>query len=372
MLQKAKDFLLFIIIAAIILCISLVALFLPDRTFSENENKVLAQFPALSFQTLIDGTFAMNYETYVADQFWMRDEWIAAKSIAEFGLLKTENNGVAYGADGYMFAKYTALDTARFTGNLAAISAFADALDCELSVLVVPSAYSVLVDKQPAGLPGVDEAARLAEIKSALGTAARYVDLRTPLRAHSDDYIYFRTDHHWTAYGAYIAYCAYAESVGLTPIAYDSLAPATVDGFLGTSYSKSKAFNVQPDTITYFPALDCVSLVTNGETHDSLYNLDQFALRDKYAAFLYGNSSLIEIETTYSAAKRDSILIVRDSYADSLVPYLTAHYNKIVLVDPRYYILPFSTLAQQDFTDAVVLMGFENLAGEQSVVRLGL
>ncbi len=372
MLKKAKDSLLFILIAAMILTISVVSLILPDKTFSENENKMLAQLPSPSFKTLLNGDFASDYEEYVADQFWMRDEWIAAKSIAEYALLKTENNGVAYGKDGYMFQKYTSLNETRLRANLEAIRLFSDRLDCDLNMLIVPSSYSVLTNKLPAGLPGVDQAYWLEQVSQNLQGSAGFVELLPVLQTHQDSYIYYRTDHHWTTYGAYLAYAAYAESVGLTPIDYDALEGTEVEGFLGTSYSKCKAFNAQPDTITYFPELECVSLVNNGEEHDTLYNLEQFEKRDKYAAFLFGNSSLVEIETEYSEEKRDSILIIRDSYADSLVPYLTAHYNKIVLLDPRYYNLPFSELADDGYTDALILMGFENLAGEQGIAKLGL
>ncbi len=372
MLKKAREAFLFVAVAAIILVISALGIFLPDRAFSENENKMLAQRPALTFKGLLDGSFAADYEEYVADQFWLRDGWIAAKSVSEFLLLKTENNGVVYGAQGYMFPKFAVMDEARFAANLRAAAAFADKMPCPVSVLIVPSSYSVLADKLPAGLPTVDQQAALGQAQAALDGAARYVGLLDPLRAHAADYIYYRTDHHWTTYGAYLAYVEYAKAAGLEPLDYDALAGTEVAGFLGTSYSKSKAFNARPDTITYFPALECVSLRSNGQTHDTLYNLEQFGKRDKYAAFLFGNSSLVEIETAPDPAKRDSILIVRDSYADSFVPYLTAHYNRIVLVDPRYYNLPFSALADQGFTDALILMGFEDFAGERSVAKLGL
>ena len=112
---------------------------------------------------------------------------------------------------------------------------------------------------------------------------------------------------------------------------------------------------------------------SNGvNTYDSIYNVEQFSKRDKYSGFLYGNSSYLEIETARSADKKDAVLVIRDSYADSLVPYLTEHYNKIVLVDPRYYNASFSELSHQGFDDILLLFGFENLASETKISQLGL
>ncbi|MEG2233996.1 MAG: DHHW family protein [Oscillospiraceae bacterium] len=371
MWKKAKDSLLFLIIGGIILIVFVVGLVLPDRDFSENENKYLAKMPDISFKTLVNGKFATDYETYVADQFLFRDEWIAAKSIAEFSLLKTENNGVAYGSDGYIFSKFSSFDPKIAEANLNAIDTFAYNTTCEVSMVIVPSSYYVLSDKVPFGLPTVDEGFYIDEFYNYLKNSVTNADAKDSLIENSDKYIYYRTDHHWTTYGAWLAYNQFAKSNGIVPVNYDALKPVSVDGFLGTGYSKCKAFNAHSDVITYFPELDCLSLTTNGEKHNTLYNLDRFAKRDKYSAFLFGNSSMIEIETKYSGTKRDSLLIIRDSYADSLVPYLTENYNKIVLVDPRYYNLSYSELSKQNFTDVLIVFGFENLVGEKSIVKLG-
>ena len=372
MKQKLKDSLLFALLAAIVLGFFLAGLLLPDQSFSENENKVLAQLPKFSWNNLVSGKFSTDYEKYVADQFPLRDEWIAGKSIAEFTLLKTENNGVLYGADGYLFQKYTAVGEDTLDKNLAALEAFAAGTDAPVTALIVPSSYAVLEDKVPNGAPLADQSAPLASLNARLEDAGlRSVDLLAALSAHADDYIYYRTDHHWTTYGAWLAYEALEN--GDVRFAYDETAAVTVEGFLGTSYSKCKAFNAQPDVIRYFPALTGALRTTqsNGvNAYESIYNVEQFAKRDKYSGFLYGNSSYIEIETAPGADKKDAALLIRDSYADSLAPYLTEHYNKIVLVDPRYYNASFADLSQQGFDDIFILFGFENLATETKITNL--
>ncbi len=374
MKQKCKDSLLFVILAALILGFFLAGLILPDLEFSENENKVLAQMPSFSWDKLVSGKFASDYEKYVADQFPLRDEWIVGKSVAEFALLKTENNGVVYGKDGAMFQKYASIDEVTLDKNLTAIEKFAAGTDTPVTALIVPSSYAVLRDKVPAGAPFADQAASLSSLGARLNAAGvRSVDLLAALSEHADEYIYYRTDHHWTTYGAWLAYEA-LES-GNVRYAYNEGDSVAVEGFLGTSYSKSKAFNAVPDVIHYFPALTGTLTTTQStgvNTYDSIYNVEQFSKRDKYSGFLYGNSSYLEIETARSADKKDAVLVIRDSYADSLVPYLTEHYNKIVLVDPRYYNASFSELSRQGFDDILLLFGFENLASETKISQLGL
>ena len=133
--------------------------------------------------------------------------------------------------------------------------------------------------------------------------------------------------------------------------------------------SKSKLFNAQPDTIEYF---DFNGTLKRDDTiYDGLYDLDKFQQRDKYSGFLYGNSGYTEIETDFSVTKNDSILIIRDSYADSFVPFLTEHYNKIVLVDPRYYNGSYKELANTPFSDVLILFGFEDFCSEISIAKLG-
>ena len=377
MLKKCKDSLLFVLVSAIILGVTLASLLAPDKTFSENENKVLAQLPKPSFATLLNGKFTADYETYVADQFPLRDEWIAGKSVSEFLLLKTENNGVAYGRDGYMFPKYLDFSASSLQKNLEAVRTFAQSTKTPVTLLAVPSAYAVLTDKVPAGLPGADETAQLQQVRDTLAGDVGYVDVRAVLAAHKEDYIYYRTDHHWTTLGAYYAYEALAQQLpGGVRFRYDESKATAVGGFLGTSYSKCKAFNAVPDTIRYFPALTGTLTTTQSSgthTYDSLYNTEQFTKRDKYSGFLYGNSSYVEIKTAPRADKLGSVLILRDSYADSLVPYLTEHYERIVLVDPRYYNGSYRELAAQGFDDILLVFGFEDLASPSTkLTQLGL
>ncbi len=369
-MKRKNNGILFLIVFGFITIYSLISTLLPDKEFSENENKYLAQSPKLSWNSLVDGSFSTKYEKYIAEQFMFRDSWITTKSVSEYLLLKTENNGVIYGTDGYMFPKFYSFDDKTLTENLEAIDAFSFSSTSNVYVMVVPSSFYPLTDKLPAGTPVVDEGFFIPEINRYLSNSTTPVNVLEALNANCDKYIYYRTDHHWTTYGAWLAYSRFASEADLTPVFnYNSETPNTVEGFLGTSYSKSKFFKAVPDTIEYFDFEG--RIIRDDVVYDGIYNLEQFTKRDKYSAFLYGNSGYSEIETPYSINKSDSILIIRDSFADSFVPFLTEHYNKIVLIDPRYYNGSYAELAKTPYSDILILFGFEDFTTEKAISKLG-
>ena len=178
----------------------------------------------------------------------------------------------------------------------------------------------------------VDENAMLDDIFAKVGQSADVIDLRGTFTDLKDEYLYFKTDHHWTPNGAYRAYEAFCAQKGLTPFDRDAHESATVTGFEGTHYSATRLWNVQDDTITYYPLDNLMTIYKitgeaayEPERTENLINADKFATRDKYAAFLDGNNGYSTIEGNGTG----SILVVKDSYANSFIPYLTANYAKI-------------------------------------------
>lgn len=368
MIKKLKSISTFAIVAVIILVFSVagMAIYNPNRNFSENENRYLQTLPAISWADLVSGRFASEYEAFVSDYFWLRDNWIAAKSVSEFLMGKRENNDVIYGADGYLFQKFYSFDADRLQANLDAIDLFAFHSVSDVSVIVVPTANYPLVDKLPSGLPVVDEGYYINEINNYLSGTAIPINVASTLVAESNNYIYYRTDHHWTTYGAWLAYNQFAAANALPAFDYKRLQPTTVDGFLGTSYSKAKNFNVVSDTIEYFdfPAGMSVYTGPNNETvtsYDSLYDYAKFDARDKYAAFLHGNNAYSVITSEPGVRKLESALVICDSYGYSFVPFLTENYNNITVLDVRYYNGDYSEFRETYYDDIIVLYGFKSL-----------
>ena len=352
----------------------------PDREYSEFENKYLTQRPEFTLASFLNNEWTSKYETYLNDQFVLRDDWITLKSICESMLLKIENNGIAYGADGYLFEKFTTLagdSLAQFERNVGYEKTFIDTYGetVPITFTIIPNAYMILPEKLPEGLTQVDQAAYTAPIYEAVEDKAQVMDFTGALTAHKDDYIFYRTDHHWTTLGAYYAYAAYAESLGMEPVALDSLSGIEVPDFYGTYFSKAKKFDAVADTITYYPIADA-GVIIDGQEADGYYDLSKFEVRDKYAAFLRGNNGYTVIKSGVREAPEgqepSKILVIKDSYANSFVPFLLYNFDEVHVVDLRYSAVSMKELLSTENFDQVLLMyNFMNLVTDTNLYKLG-
>lgn len=351
----------------------------PDREYSEFENKYLTQRPEFTLASFLNNEWTSKYETYLNDQFVLRDDWITLKSICESMLLKIENNGIAYGADDYLFEKFTTLagdSLAQFERNVGYEKTFIDTYGgtVPITFTIIPNAYMILPEKLPEGLTQVDQAAYTAPIYEAVGDKAQVVDFTGALTAHKDDYIFYRTDHHWTTLGAYYAYAAYVESLGMEPVALDSLSEIEVPDFYGTYFSKAKKFDAVADTITYYPIADA-GVIIDGQEADGYYDLSKFEVRDKYAAFLRGNNGYTVIKSGVrevpEGQEPSKILVIKDSYANSFVPFLLYNFDEVHVVDLRYSAVSMKELLSTENFDQVLLMyNFMNLVTDTNLYKL--
>ncbi len=311
----------------------------PKSEFSELENRSLQQMPEFNLKDVLSNSWMQDYEAFVKDQFLGRNTWIDLKSRTEYALLKTENNDILYGEDDYLFAKSFSLDDEnRYYNNVEALSIFAQRHPGVMDVMIVPSSAEVLSDKLPFAAPMVSELSYIDEMYAELEDAgANVVNVYDAFIGHTDEYIYYRTDHHWTSLGAFLAYEYYCEQNGLEVFDTNSYTAVQIPDFYGTHYSKSRNYNVVPDEMTYYDLpynLSVLNTSLNGEENiedGAIYDYDMFNERDKYAAYLRGNNAYSELE----GSGEGKILVVKDSYANSFIPYLTANYEQIGIVDFR-------------------------------------
>lgn len=312
----------------------------PKRVFSESENRKLEQMPELSLNQLFEGRFTLNYEKYISDQFALRDFWIGVKSDAERLIKKNESNGVFLGKDGYLIQGFNKPDDKISRERIAAINSFsASTPGLNKYFMVIPNPVKILEDKLPAYAPVDDELEYVNKIKDSVDKNIKFVNVYDTLYSKKDEYIFYRTDHHWTTDGAYYAYEKLAQEMGFNPHdkSYFDINKVT-DSFYGSLYSKGGFRHIKPDDIKlYMPKVEevCqVDYIGENKTSNSLYNMDNLNNKDKYTVFLDGNHSLIKISTNTSNNKK--LLVFKDSYANSLIPFLTGHYSEIYVVDLRY------------------------------------
>jgi len=340
-----------------------------DKTFSERENRYLASAPTFSFQKLKSGEFTQDYEKYITDQFFLRDNWTTLKARCETISGKRENNGVYLCDGGTLITRFKKPDEARLAANVGFVNALAqNAGEIPVYFELIPGAASVWEDKLPANAPNENQLEYIAEAYAS--SNVRTVDVAAALAAHSGEDIYYRTDHHWTSLGAYYGYTALMEAMGMQPRPLDNYSRETVtEEFYGTSYSSSGFSWVKPDSIEIFVKETDAEIVNYGNGTPQpgvLYDYDKLSVKDKYSFFMGGNTSLITIDTGLEDAP--SLLILRDSYCDSRVPFLLEHFSKIHIIDLRYYKTSIADyIAQNDIDNILVSYSISNFATDTNL-----
>ncbi len=344
---------LVILFAAFIGGFLLLNIALPDRTFSDMENRNLAGKPALSLESVLSGRFESDAESYVTDQFALRDHWIALKTYAERLLGKRENNGVYICSD-TLIERIDEPDADRLAANLSAVNRFAESSAVPVYFTLIPSAAEIWQDKLPAGAPRCDERALIEQL--AAETKVAYIDTLSALSAHSGEALYYRTDHHWTSLGALYGAQALLNGMGIEETLPADSAPVRVtDAFYGTLYSRSGARYIQPDGIdVYVPSgeITVTHIEGNKEVVTGLYDEEKLAVKDKYAFFMGGNQPLAVVRTDSDGQK---LLLIRDSYADCEIPFLCGAFSEIHVLDLRYYRDSLSAYIEENSIDCVVI-----------------
>ena len=347
----------------------------PDKEFSELENRVLEQRPTPSLKTLASGAFMEDFETYTTDQFVGRDFWVGAKARLEALMGKQENNGVYFCDQDTLITRFDTPDAQQVSTNLGYVKEFAQKASVPVYFGLIPSSAEVWADRLPAGAPNASQKDVVDQAAAAV-TSAQSINLYDAMMAHKDEDIYYRTDHHWTSLGAYYGYEAIMKAMGITPVPLSDYQKTTVsDDFYGTVFSSSGVRWVKPDQIDIYVPDTGVSVVSH--TYDqkgnpveeprTLYDESFLKVKDKYSFFLGGNQPLGVVKTSHTDAPK--LLIIRDSYTDSLVPFLTAHFSEIHLVDPRYYKLSVTQYIQDnDIDQALVLYSVPNFVSDKNLV----
>lgn len=345
----------------------------PTRTFSEMENRYLNQLPTFSLSALVDSSskgYAQKFEQYANDQFALRDQWISLKSRCEALLGKTENNGIVYGENNYLFEKFRTYDVQRLEKNLGYLEEFA-ALNPDVSkyVMIVPGSYNILSDLVPKGLGNIDQLPLIKGVNARLSQSGYTgVDVADNLLPHADENIYYRTDHHWTTQGAWYGYERFVHTLGLAAIVPEQALAHSAEGFWGTYYSKAKKFDAVADAINWYD-LPVNSVTIDGMAFDSMYDAKALDTRDKYALFLHANNGVTVIKN--DSVPEGSIMVIKDSYANCFVPFLTQNYRKVVVVDLRSLPKGVNELVKtEQIQDVLVLYSFSNLSSDANLPRI--
>ncbi len=348
---------------------------LPQRSFSENEKRVLAQKPVISTESIADGSLFQNVEQYLSDHFPGRDGWVGANAYLEQAEGRGAVSSIVRGADGWLFPAPISDDRQILQDNMQAITAFAQAQSVPVYLMAVPTAGAVVEDKLPDLHLDYPDADMLEQARRSAGDSLHWLDVMEDFStAEERDKLYYSTDHHWTTEGAYRAYRLLMQEMGESSVARDVFSVERVPDFYGTSYSKSGLWLTPPDEIELWtdPDLQAVTSVHDGNRREPIVQQgmlfrDYLDQADKYPVFLSGNHARIHIETNAESDKR--LLVVKDSYAHALAPFLAEEYRTIDLIDLRYFKRQtISDWMQEHPVDEVLLVyGLSSLAEDKNL-----
>lgn len=330
---------------AFVLCMIvffLLNLVVSDQEMSEEENRMLAGMPRLSWSSLVSGDFMAKYETYLADQFAGRNIWRSIKvGLSGLGGSKKEED-VLIGKDDYLLEEIVSPDQDTLMENLESIRQFANhSRDIQIYMLLVPNAANIMRDRLPAFAAVSDQSRMFAQVKRELGEDVEWLDAAEALKKHAEEKIYYKTDHHWTSLGAFYTFGQVAEQMNIKADVSSGFVSYPVSTtFNGMLAAKSGCrLDVREDIYIYVPRDTdndvVVNYVDEQRKTTSLYDSSKLETRDQYAVFLGENTSVVDIKTVSESSRR--LLLIKDSYANSFVPFLTPYFREIVLVDPRYY-----------------------------------
>jgi hypothetical protein len=352
------------IIALISVIILMFDFFGPIRVFSAYENRYLTQRPALSWPDVMDGKWMLTYEEFINDQFMLRDEWISLKSLSERFLMKKENNNILFGKDGYLFEKLIKLNE-QTSLNLRYLAEFEKLVNFPLTSVIIPNSYAIYPHLLPEGAPLLNQ----VELIKQWGETLNLFKVNERLLAKNHQSLYYKNDHHWNLQGAYIAYIALCEQWKLTPLPYESFSIEYQSDFLGTYYAKAKPSVVIADRLEFIDP-NIHSYIVGDKTFSSIIDRNKLSTHDKYGAFLHGNIGLstVVINQTENPSR---LLVIKDSYANSLIPFLTAHFDEIVIVDLRHFSGSLSAIMKSTtFNQVLFIQNFSNFISDAHLAKL--
>ncbi len=335
---------------------------LPQQSFSDNENRYLKETPDFSLDALLSGVYTADFEKMCSDQIPLRDFWISARSRVLLASGNIEIGGVYLGDDDFLFESYSTDEvmSKRYEQNLKNVNSFAKSFDGECYVMLVPTASDIL----PGLLPKYNfqyDTGAVFDKATALLTDLSFVDIRAELEALGKD-AYYRTDHHWTMTGAMSAYDAWCCISGVEKREYN-LIPVT-NKFRGTLYSKVLLSSCAYDTISLPQVSDRITCTANGE-EIAMFDMSKLSQKDKYAVLFGGNYGRVDI----TGGEGEKLLIIKDSYANSFVPYIAEDYSEITMIDLRYFGGSVKSIAK-DYDKVLFLYEITNFSQDSNITKV--
>lgn len=360
----------------VLLIVPALYLILDQRDFSKLENRALKQKPPVTVSTVKDGSFQKALMGFMEDQFPGRDQFIRLNAHMERLLFRMENNDVYIHSRENLIDKFQSNSDELTREKAGVINGFAkEHPGMKLSVMLIPTKSEILSDQLPPFAPEPSQKEYLDKLHGLMSSRVNVVDLLPSLNEKKQEYLFFRSDHHWTQEGAFLAQGVYLTSLGLKPReAGEYEVTLVARDFLGSLTSKSGIAPSTSDEVSLYlpkePEDVIINLTEEQLKLTSFYQPDKLEGQDKYLVFLGGNYPVVRISTASTADRR--LLIIKDSFANAFVPFMTQDFNEITMVDMRYYTGDINELVEDYLiTDALVLYNTITFNDDNSILNIG-
>lgn len=361
--------------SVIVIVLVLANIFSGSASFSDEENRMLSQRPEPNYFNIFSGRYESDFESYINDQFPARTFYTRIKTTADVVTGKVESNNVYLCYNGYLIEKFqrpskkSVKSTADLFKNFAKTHA-----GIKSYVLTVPTAASIMKSKLPLNAPDGHQDEYINNIYSLLKRSGVYtIDVRDKFKklASKGTQLYYHSDHHWTSIGAYIAFLLTAKKMGLKVNKKKHKASIVKNDFKGMLASKSGFYMCRSDNIdVYLPdnntPVSILTYVDKQEKTTSYYKSANLNKKDAYTVFTNGNHPLIKIRT--SADNNNSLLIIKDSYANCFIPFIAPYFKDTAVIDPRYYFNDIEKLInEQKITHVLFLYNANTLSADKNL-----
>ena len=377
--SNIKDNLFFIVFLCSIVFFSLYVFVSEDKKVSTIENKVLVQKPTLSIENILNKSYMNDMEKYLSDQFFNRESFIGKANKYKIDLLLCKYvNDVFLGQDNYLFVRDTKkdFDQELIEKNISSLSSFLSYCEknqIKTNVFLVPSSYEILDNKIDLGTAlwfyqntfDKNEYFKVLENKNNIDI--NLVD--NILSKEKDNYIYYKTDHHWTTYGAY---CLYKSEINKNISNYENETKIVSETFSGTTANKINIYNTF-DTISA-PIIkneENVEVIydMNGK-NDDLYKEKYLNENDKYSYFLDGNHGFVEIKNK-NLTNDKKTLVIKDSFANCFIPFMVNDYQQIDVIDLRYFNMPISNFLRiNNYEEIYIIYNKTNFLKDKNIFKM--
>lgn len=355
---------------------SLLFVFLPkhEGELSPNERRILAPAPNASLSNIMSGGFSKEVDSWLQDHFPGRTFFVSLYSYLNRFTGRNAVENISLGSGERLFTSPIEVNDRVIETNVTKLNKFASENGLNARTYIIPTSGYMLESELPHPHLDYHDGEIISRFRTELGENYKAISAEEVLRAYGDvSELYYRTDHHLTMRGSYCSYCAIAEELGLTPLPESEFIKTSYE-FFGTSYGQSGLFLTPADTLeTWVGEYDkAVSVVTvdgsREETHTGMLDMSclEDGVVDKYAAYLYSNHGITYI--TNDEVEEGTLLVLKDSYGNAIVPFLAAHYHTVIMIDTRtlYYSpsmkTPTELCEEYGVTDFVVIAGLDTVA----------